>query len=365
MACVTLKRPLEWIDPSMSAESSASAAPGSSSPTSMIISNSPPHSMRSPKRLCLYPMGSNSPNNHYNSFSSNTSSYYHSPSSLQHTPQHNLATNRNSSYFKPISCADIASEIHEEMLRLRFIRTNRNSATLTASPSSSVVGDIAVATNASVNRTATADATTSTSSADIDVATSNRNQSNKNVSGTASGNDEIVGNKSPSPSESSMSSSPSSSPRRNDLDGNENVGSSSTSNDNSSNSASSTSPYNLYTDLIGQQTGSKLLKSSSNTNKVVASETHHETPSASSNNKRARIGSTSLNGQQSSKPLFTFNQVVMIVQRLLREKEDTIRREYEQALTARLAEQYDQFVKFSYDQIQRRFDSQSLPSYLS
>lgn len=55
----------------------------------------------------------------------------------------------------------------------------------------------------------------------------------------------------------------------------------------------------------------------------------------------------------------------MIVDRLLAEKEDAIRREYESALTSRLAEQYEQFVKFSFDQIQRRFDSNSLPSYLS
>ena len=71
------------------------------------------------------------------------------------------------------------------------------------------------------------------------------------------------------------------------------------------------------------------------------------------------------NNKINDKPLFTFKQVVMIVVRLLREKEDQIRHEYEKELTARLGEQYDQFVKFSYDQIQRRFDSQALPSYLS
>jgi len=63
--------------------------------------------------------------------------------------------------------------------------------------------------------------------------------------------------------------------------------------------------------------------------------------------------------------LFTFKQVGLICERMLREQETQIREEYEQALTAKLAEQYDTFVKFTYDQIQKRFEASAAPSYLS
>jgi len=65
------------------------------------------------------------------------------------------------------------------------------------------------------------------------------------------------------------------------------------------------------------------------------------------------------------KPLFTFRQVGLICERMLREREDQLRETYEQALSAKLSEQYDTFVKFTYDQIQRRFEANSAPSYLS
>lgn len=42
---------------------------------------------------------------------------------------------------------------------------------------------------------------------------------------------------------------------------------------------------------------------------------------------------------------------------MLREKESEIREEYDNVLTAKLAEQYDAFVKFTYDQIQKNYDS--------
>lgn len=50
---------------------------------------------------------------------------------------------------------------------------------------------------------------------------------------------------------------------------------------------------------------------------------------------------------------------------MLQEKEDSLRREYEQVLHTKLAEQYDTFVKFTHDQIQKRFEAASAPSYLS
>ncbi|XP_055373315.1 akirin [Condylostylus longicornis] len=63
------------------------------------------------------------------------------------------------------------------------------------------------------------------------------------------------------------------------------------------------------------------------------------------------------------KALFTFKQVQLICERMLKEREDALREQYDAVLTTKLAEQYDAFVKFTYDQIQRRYEA--APSYLS
>lgn len=65
------------------------------------------------------------------------------------------------------------------------------------------------------------------------------------------------------------------------------------------------------------------------------------------------------------KPLFTFRQVGMICERMLKEREIQIREEYDRVLNNKLSEQYDAFVKFTYDQIQKRFEAAAVPSYLS
>ncbi|XP_071455650.1 akirin-2 [Hetaerina americana] len=65
------------------------------------------------------------------------------------------------------------------------------------------------------------------------------------------------------------------------------------------------------------------------------------------------------------KPLFTFRQVGLICERMLIERESHIREEYDRVLTLKLAEQYDAFVKFTYDQLQKRFETSAAPSYLS
>jgi len=63
-------------------------------------------------------------------------------------------------------------------------------------------------------------------------------------------------------------------------------------------------------------------------------------------------------------PLFTFRQVSHFCERMLKEREDQIREQYDQVLTSKLAEQYEAFLKFNYDQIQRRM--QECPSsYIS
>lgn len=65
------------------------------------------------------------------------------------------------------------------------------------------------------------------------------------------------------------------------------------------------------------------------------------------------------------KPLFTFRQVNLICEQLLRERETNIREEYDKVLASKLAEQYDCFVRFTTDQIQQRLSQAALPSYLS
>lgn len=54
----------------------------------------------------------------------------------------------------------------------------------------------------------------------------------------------------------------------------------------------------------------------------------------------------------------------MICERMLRERETLLREEYDQVLTAKLAEQYDAFVKFTYDQIQKRYEGIPSCKYL-
>lgn len=63
-------------------------------------------------------------------------------------------------------------------------------------------------------------------------------------------------------------------------------------------------------------------------------------------------------------PLFTLKQVGMICERLLKEREEKVREEYDEILTTKLAEQYDAFVKFTHDQLMRRFGEQPA-SYVS
>lgn len=67
-------------------------------------------------------------------------------------------------------------------------------------------------------------------------------------------------------------------------------------------------------------------------------------------------------GSSNNNPVFTFKQVSLICERLLREQEQSIREEYDKVLETKLAEQYDTFVKFTYDQIQKRFESAPTPS---
>ncbi|XP_054753292.1 akirin-2-like [Lytechinus pictus] len=88
-------------------------------------------------------------------------------------------------------------------------------------------------------------------------------------------------------------------------------------------------------------------------------------PPSTSTNPMPNLPSGSLQQTQTKdQPMFTLKQVILICERMLKEQESRIREEYDKALTCKLAEQYDAFVKFNQDQIQRRFTSTSM-SYVS
>lgn len=63
-------------------------------------------------------------------------------------------------------------------------------------------------------------------------------------------------------------------------------------------------------------------------------------------------------------PIFSMNQVNQICDRMLKEREQMLREQYDKILTQKLSEQYDTFVKFTHEQIQRRFEN-SQCSYVS
>lgn len=65
------------------------------------------------------------------------------------------------------------------------------------------------------------------------------------------------------------------------------------------------------------------------------------------------------------KALFTYKQVQRICARVVKEREDQLRQEYDEILNSKLNEQYETFLRFSRDQIQRHFSPESTPSYLS
>lgn len=63
-------------------------------------------------------------------------------------------------------------------------------------------------------------------------------------------------------------------------------------------------------------------------------------------------------------PLFTFRQVSMICERLVHEREEEVKEQYDKILNCKMAEQYESFLKFNHDQLQRRFGHSEM-SYVS
>lgn len=78
---------------------------------------------------------------------------------------------------------------------------------------------------------------------------------------------------------------------------------------------------------------------------------------SSSSNKYSKLNHNDL-------PIFSMNQVNTICERMLKEREQSIREQYDKILAQKLNEQYDAFVKFTHEQIQRRFEN-SQCSYVS
>lgn len=74
---------------------------------------------------------------------------------------------------------------------------------------------------------------------------------------------------------------------------------------------------------------------------------------------------TALSPNKRDIPLFTFKQVSMICERMLKERESQIREQYNNVLTCKMAEQYEAFLKFNHDQIQKRFSGDTVASYVS
>jgi hypothetical protein len=56
-------------------------------------------------------------------------------------------------------------------------------------------------------------------------------------------------------------------------------------------------------------------------------------------------------------PLFTMAQVNTICEKLLHEREAVLREQYDLILSQKLNEQYDAFVKFTHEQIQKKFEN--------
>lgn len=72
-----------------------------------------------------------------------------------------------------------------------------------------------------------------------------------------------------------------------------------------------------------------------------------------------------IKGEEETAGLFNFKQLHRICSRTIQERNDKLREEYEKSLKGKLAEQYDTFVKFTFDQILKRSEDEVKASYLS
>jgi len=96
-----------------------------------------------------------------------------------------------------------------------------------------------------------------------------------------------------------------------------------------------------------------------------------EMPSCSSSPEQSPKMSNSLSSLLSSMPstkkdvpLFTFRQVSLLCERMVRDREEEVKEQYDKVLNCKLAEQYEAFLKFNHDQLTRRFGNADM-SYVS
>jgi replicative DNA helicase len=78
----------------------------------------------------------------------------------------------------------------------------------------------------------------------------------------------------------------------------------------------------------------------------------------SSTNKTPSLKSSSLSSDDT--PMFTYAQTAQMCTRLLREQDKSIREQYEQLLTTKLNEQYEQFIRYSHDSVHKNPSKQKL-----
>jgi len=90
----------------------------------------------------------------------------------------------------------------------------------------------------------------------------------------------------------------------------------------------------------------------------------HMHPAFMPSNTSLCVPSANSPGTKRDQPLFSLRQVTMICERMLKERDEQLKEEYDKVLNQKLGEQYDAFVKFNYDQLQRRFGETPL-SYVS
>jgi hypothetical protein len=98
--------------------------------------------------------------------------------------------------------------------------------------------------------------------------------------------------------------------------------------------------------------------------KPISSELTEDESHQSTTDSTSLINLPGHSSSSSNQHLLTLKQVNMICARLLKEREEKIREEYDQILSDKLNEQYEGFVRFTQDQLTRRFSELQF-SYVS
>lgn len=65
------------------------------------------------------------------------------------------------------------------------------------------------------------------------------------------------------------------------------------------------------------------------------------------------------------KPVFTFQQVRAIFEKIMKEREDRLKETFDKVLNQKLDDQYEVFVKFTEEQLRKNYEGAAGPSYLS